>query len=68
MVGIAFTKLPVQEAPLSFEVAQRSQELELPHRDPADHLLAATALVHGLTLLTADRRLTALDWLPTRAR
>jgi PIN domain nuclease of toxin-antitoxin system len=67
-LSVAFQRFPLKEAPFNFEVALRSQELSLPHRDPADHLLAATALVHGLTLLTVDRRLTSLDWLPTRAR
>lgn len=31
--------------------------VSLPHRDPADRFLAATALVHELTLVTADERL-----------
>jgi PIN domain nuclease of toxin-antitoxin system len=29
----------------------------LDHRDPADRILAATAKVYGLTLVTADERL-----------
>jgi PIN domain nuclease of toxin-antitoxin system len=29
----------------------------LPHGDPADRLLAATARVHGLTLVTGDENL-----------
>lgn len=40
----ALEVFPVQQAPLEFEVAQRVYELNLPHGDPADHLLAATAL------------------------
>jgi PIN domain nuclease of toxin-antitoxin system len=39
--------------------------LDLGHRDPADQVLAATALAHGLTLITLDARLTGADWLPT---
>jgi len=37
-----------------------SLALALPHADPADRLLAATAKVLKLTLLTADRRLLGL--------
>ncbi|HKZ92131.1 MAG TPA: type II toxin-antitoxin system VapC family toxin [Candidatus Limnocylindrales bacterium] len=64
-VETALRSFPVHEAALTGEVALRSQELELGHRDPADHLLAATTLVHGLTLVTLDERLTAASWLPT---
>jgi PIN domain nuclease of toxin-antitoxin system len=57
--------LPIEEAPVTAEIVLRSHELALPHRDPADHLLAATVLVYGLTLLTVDQRLTDVEWLPT---
>jgi PIN domain nuclease of toxin-antitoxin system len=62
-VGAAFARLPLQEAPLTREVAIRSLEIDLGHRDPADHFLAATALTHELTLLTADARLAGQEWL-----
>ena len=58
---------PIQEAVVNGEVAIRSHEFDLGHRDPADHLLAATTLVYGLTLLTLDARLSATGWLPTRS-
>ena len=48
---------PVVEAPLTFEVALASRALELAHDDPADRFIAASARVYGLTLVTADRRL-----------
>jgi PIN domain nuclease of toxin-antitoxin system len=48
---------PFREAPLTHEVAMRSSSIDLRHRDPADRFLAATAAVHGLTLVTADERL-----------
>jgi PIN domain nuclease of toxin-antitoxin system len=38
------------------EVAIQSRRVDLPHRDPADRLLAATAIVYDLTLVTADDR------------
>lgn len=48
---------PTREAALTSEVAIESQRLDLPHQDPADRFIAATALVYGLTLVTADERL-----------
>ena len=51
--------VPQRIAPLTHEVAIASCTLKLPHRDPADRFLAATAMVHDLTLVTADRRLLA---------
>ena len=33
--------------------------------EPADHLIAATALVHELTLVTLARHLRNATWLPT---
>ena len=52
-----FTTLRFREAPLNHEVAIQSRLVDLRHRDPADRFLAATALVYGLTLVTADDRL-----------
>jgi PIN domain nuclease of toxin-antitoxin system len=45
------------EAQLNHEVALWSRKIELPHEDPADRFLIATALVYELTLVTADQRL-----------
>ena len=53
----ALAELPIHEAHLNHEVAIRSETVKLGHDDPADRLLVATALVHDLTLVTADRRL-----------
>jgi len=47
----------MMEAPLTNEVALEAGRLKLLHHDPADHFLAATARVFGLTLITADDRL-----------
>ena len=38
-----------------------STTIKLPHRDPADRLIAASAKAFDLTLITADRRLIACD-------
>jgi PIN domain nuclease of toxin-antitoxin system len=56
-IRTALRTLPFREAPLTHEVAIRSRRMGLPHRDPADALLAATAAVFELTLVTADERL-----------
>lgn len=50
-------QLSLSEAPLNLDVAIQSRELAVSHQDPADRFLAATALVHDLTLVTSDSRL-----------
>ena len=49
--------VPRREAPLTHEIAIMSRQLAMPHQDPADRFLAATARVLDLTLVTADKRL-----------
>jgi PIN domain nuclease of toxin-antitoxin system len=53
----ALARIPAQEAALTFDVAIRSREIMSVHPDPADRFLVATALVYGLTLVTADELL-----------
>jgi PIN domain nuclease of toxin-antitoxin system len=55
------------EAPLTWEIARVSEELRLPHGDPADRFLVATAKVLGLTLVTADKNLLGLGDIATLA-
>jgi PIN domain nuclease of toxin-antitoxin system len=50
----ALERSPLEEAALNHEVALRSREVSLPHPDPADRFLVATALTYELTLVTAD--------------
>jgi PIN domain nuclease of toxin-antitoxin system len=50
----AFASAAIHEAPLTREVARRSRTVNLPHQDPADRFLAATAQVHDLILVTDD--------------
>ena len=54
------SRLNIREAPLTFEVALAISSLNLPHNDPADGFIAATAKVFGLTLVTADEQLARL--------
>ncbi len=56
-IALALTKMPLREAAITLDVAREMYGLELPHRDPADQFLVATAQVYGLTLVTADERL-----------
>jgi PIN domain nuclease of toxin-antitoxin system len=52
-----FKNVPFLEAPFNHQVAVQSRLLDLPHQDPVDRFLGATALVYGLTLVTADEHL-----------
>jgi PIN domain nuclease of toxin-antitoxin system len=56
--------MSLREAPLTHEIALATRGIRLPHNDPADRLLAATALIHGLTLVTADRNLGSSKQIP----
>jgi PIN domain nuclease of toxin-antitoxin system len=47
----------LREAPLNRHVAMESRRLHLPHKDPGDRFIAATALVYDLVLVTADQKL-----------
>ena len=58
-IETALAELPCKQTPLTHAVALATLEVELPHRDPADRWLAATARVFGLKLVTADRQLLA---------
>jgi PIN domain nuclease of toxin-antitoxin system len=49
--------IPMREAPVTYRVAEETARVQLPHRDPADLLLVATARVFDLTLVTADQQL-----------
>lgn len=44
--------------PISPEIARLALELDLPHGDPFDRVIAATAKAHAMPLLTRDRSIT----------
>ena len=48
----------VELVPLTPAIALRAATLGALHGDPADHLILATALVHGARLVTRDAKLT----------
>jgi hypothetical protein len=49
------------------DIVLAAQQLPLPHRDPADRFLAATAQVMDLRLVTSDDLLLGLETIPTSA-
>ena len=53
----ALSDAPVREAPVTIDVALASRSVRLDNQDPADRFIAASAMVFGLTLVTADRDL-----------
>lgn len=61
----AWAALPARDAVMTREIATASRRLKLPHQDPADRFIGATALVGGLTLITADQHLLDSKQIPT---
>jgi PIN domain nuclease of toxin-antitoxin system len=59
-INESLVRLNMREAPLTFEVALAVSAMNLPHNDPADGFIAATAKVFGLTLVTSDEQLIKL--------
>ena len=49
--------LSLLEVTVDWSVAEEMRSCSLPHRDPADRMLVATARVYDLILVTADDRL-----------
>ena len=62
-----FRKIPLNEATLNHEVAIQSRLVRLPHEDPADRFLAATAIVYDFILVTADSRILSAKDVPVLA-
>lgn len=44
----------LQVLPLSLAICLEATQLPLVHRDPCDRLIIATAVAHGLTIVTGD--------------
>lgn len=61
----ALTMDSIREAPINIEVAVKSRQLQLPHQDPADRFIAATAIIYELKLLTMDKVLLDAETIPT---
>lgn len=63
LLSLAMSRVPLREAPVTHEVALEARLVRLPHRDPIDRLLVATARVYDLTFVTADERLMGVQGL-----
>jgi len=64
-LDLSLKKLETLEAPLNHDIAILSRQIELPHQDPADRFIAATAIYYDLHLATVDTNLVGLSWLRT---
>jgi PIN domain nuclease of toxin-antitoxin system len=64
-VDLALNTLEIREASLNHHIAILSRQIELPHQDPGDRFIAATAVYYQLTLATVDTNLTGSSWLQT---
>ena len=67
LVWVERAAVQLREAPLTQEIVRTGFALPLPHAEPADRFLAATAKVLKLTLVTADQRLLGLGEISTLA-
>lgn len=56
-VNLALKTLKTREAQINHAIAILSRQIPLPHQDPADRFIVATAIYYGLTLATVDANL-----------
>ena len=66
-IANALDAVPMREAQITYQVAQETARVQLPHRDSADRFLVATARVFNLTLVTADEHLLKARQVPVLA-
>jgi PIN domain nuclease of toxin-antitoxin system len=64
-VYLALKILETREAQMNHSIAILSRQIALPHQDPADRFITATAIYYGLTLATVDANLTGNSLLLT---
>ncbi len=53
----SFIRFQLRSADMTREVGLEGHSFTLPHGDPADHMLVATARAYGLVLVTDDDRI-----------
>ena len=53
-VNLALQSLDTREAQMNHAIAILSRQVVLPHQDPADRFIVATAIYYGLILATVD--------------
>jgi PIN domain nuclease of toxin-antitoxin system len=70
-VETSILRAGLREVPVDRQIALSSRRLSVATEDPIDRFIAATAVVHGLTLVTADaalRDVVGADVLPFDGR
>jgi PIN domain nuclease of toxin-antitoxin system len=55
-IRLAIESRGLEVLPITPEIAARAAEIDL-HADPADRIIAATAIEHGVTIITSDKQL-----------
>lgn len=55
--GLKYLSAQLTELPISSGIAAAAVSVALPHRDPFDRDITATATVHGLTLVTKNQKI-----------
>ena len=64
-IHVALGARRIRVLPISVEIAVLAQSDAIPHKDPADRIIAATALHHQARLATADVKLPRVKGLKT---
>jgi PIN domain nuclease of toxin-antitoxin system len=64
-VNLALKTLETREAQMNYSIAILSRQIALPHQDPADRFIVATAIYYGLKLATVDANLVGNSALQT---
>ncbi|WP_246844449.1 type II toxin-antitoxin system VapC family toxin [Hydrocoleum sp. CS-953] len=58
-INLALQSLETREAQMNHAIAILSRQVVLPHKDPADRFIVATAIYYGLILATVDTNIIA---------
>jgi PIN domain nuclease of toxin-antitoxin system len=64
-VNLALKTLETREAQMNHSIAILSRQIALPHQDPADRFIVATAIYYGLKLATVDANIVGNSALQT---
>jgi len=62
---VALAARRIHVMPITVEIAVLSQSDAIPHKDPADRIIAATALYHRANLATGDAQLQRVEGIKT---
>ncbi len=55
----AFAAYSLRELPITLQIAALAPEVDIPHADPCDRMIIATAQLHGFPVMTSDHLLSA---------